>query len=111
MQKQQIGALSYLVSLLDEVDLAAEVEAKPDNGPNGRIHALAVTARREDGNGLAGVRVGLDHPLGGGIWCLGHAGGLAVLTKKGVLKPERTKTPTQKTGTDTLRVRITLKLE
>ena len=60
----------YLITLFDEVDLASEVPAEPDDGPDGRVHALGVASRREHGDGLALVGVGLDDPLGGRVWSM-----------------------------------------
>lgn len=46
-----------------ETYLTSDVNAHPDNGTYGRIHALRISAAGEDGNSLAFMRTMLDEPL------------------------------------------------
>ena len=78
----QEGGCCYLVSLLDEVDRASQVPSEPDNGPDGRVHALGVASGSEDGDGLAMVGVGLDHPLRRRVWSIHHFGFEVALTNQ-----------------------------
>ena len=57
---------TYLVSLPDKVDPAAEEESEAHDGAHGGVHALTVAAGGEDGDALAGVLAGhqLPAPLG-----------------------------------------------
>ena len=65
-------SFSHLITLLDEEHLAPQVPAEPDDSPHGRVHALRVAARREDGDGLADVSIWLDDPLGGRVEGIDH---------------------------------------
>ena len=52
----------YLVALLDEVDIASQVDSEPDDCTDSGVHALAVATAGKDGDALAAVGVATNQP-------------------------------------------------
>ena len=56
------NAKVYLISLLDEIDIASQVDPEPYDCPDSGVHALGVAAAGEDGDSLSAVGVAADKP-------------------------------------------------
>ena len=52
----------YLIALLDEIDITAEVDSEPDDSSDSGVHTLAVAPAGEDGDPLATVGVSANQP-------------------------------------------------